>query len=67
MNESSTEPLGDHSFYWEGTGTMGYLNLHDKTHAEAVKIATERGYRPWCWYRPSTWDNQHRAYYGDGK
>lgn len=67
MNESSTEPLGDHSFYWKGNGTMGYLNLNDKTHAEAVKIATERGYRPRCWYRPSTWDNQHRAYYGHEK
>ena len=33
------------------------LTLRDLPYAEALEIAKSRGFREWCWYRPSTWGN----------
>ena len=47
-------------FIWDsGTST---LRLHDKQLNEAMKIAKEFGYRPFSFFRPTTWGNICVAY-----
>ena len=38
------------------------LTLHDRQLDEAMQIAKEFGYRPFSWFRPSTWGNECVAY-----
>ena len=42
-------------FKWNKNGDA--LVLHDKTRSEAISIAKDFGYYPYCWWRPSTWGN----------
>lgn len=49
-------------FIWESGNST--LRLHDKQLNEAMKIAKEFGYRPFSFFRPSTWGNYCFAYDG---
>jgi hypothetical protein len=44
-------------FYWGPVSAPCEMSLKNKTQDEAFKIASELGWEPAVWYRPSTWDN----------
>lgn len=46
-------------FYWKDKGSENSCRLHDKTIAEAKKIATEFGWKETKWYNPTTWLNAY--------
>lgn len=46
------------TFYWYEHGSESALRLHYKTLEEGKAIAKDFGWRPKCWYQPSTWRNR---------
>lgn len=65
MDNQNTELIGaSSSFVWrEPNGSLTYLNLHNRTKAECLRVARAFGYVERCWYRPSTWGNRFKFYY----
>ena len=49
-------------FVWDSGNSA--LMLHDKKLNEAMKIAKEFGYRPFSFFRPTTWGNYCFVYDG---
>ena len=49
-------------FVWFRLGSQTQLTLHDHTRTDALKIALDMGFKPFCWYKPNTWRNRIIVY-----
>lgn len=57
MNDENNV-VGTWMFYWRENGASSTLILHQRTKEDALKIATDFGYTPRVWWKPSTWNNR---------
>lgn len=63
--KNGNEVRGYFHFYWSDGKSENKLNLHNRTLEEAMKIAIDMGYKPFSWYRPSTWNNHYTRFATD--
>jgi len=45
------------TFHWRSRNGDGECTLHDRTYAEALKVAKVFGYVEPVWYKPWSWAN----------
>lgn len=50
------------NFYWKDGSTYISNTLTDRTREEAFELATQLGWKPLCWHKPSTWQNRSLAW-----